>query len=78
MVLFPESIFMNGINILLVASNLQYCREARQFFARSKYELTIASDLQTAFSLIQKTNFAVIVCQVKASSIDGFAMLQSF
>ena len=67
---------MNGINILLVASNLQYCREARQFFAQSKYELTIANDLQTAFSLIQKTNFAVIVCQVRASSIDGFAMLQ--
>ena len=67
---------MNGINILLVASNSQYCQEARQFFAQSNYELTIANDRHTAFSLIQKTNFAVIVCQVRASYIDGFAMLE--
>lgn len=67
---------MNGINILLVASNSRYCQEARQFFTQSNYELTIAENQNLALNSIRKIDFALIICFLQAPSLNGFTLLQ--
>lgn len=66
---------MNGFNILLVASNSHYCQEAREFFARYNYRLTIAENDQIASSFISKVNFDAVVCSVDTLS-NGLELLQ--
>lgn len=74
---------MNGLNILLVASNSCYCQEAREFLARDNYKLTVVEDYKIAFEAIAKrgtgaiasSNFDAIVCSVDALD-NGFELLQ--
>ena len=67
---------MNRTNILLLASNPQYCQEAQQFFAKSQYKLTVAVDRQTAFSSLKKVDIALILCQLSALYLDESGFLQ--
>lgn len=66
---------MNGFDILLVASNSQYCQDARVFLARYNYKLTIAKNDRIALSLLERGSFDVVVCCVDATS-NGFKILQ--
>ena len=67
---------MNGINILLVASNLQNCQEMRQFFANHQHNLIIAKDEDTAIDLLQKKSVEAVICPTESHLINGFDLLQ--
>lgn len=68
---------MNGFNILLVASKEWYCQEAREFFARYNYRLTIAENYQIALNGIAQAHFDAVICSLDALG-SGCELLQQF
>lgn len=66
---------MNEFNILLVASNSRCYQQAREFFARDNYRLTIIEDYKIAKNEIASVNFDAVICFVDALT-NGFGLLQ--